>query len=65
MIRKIIAPLLLLVSGLINLFPKTFGPIVDWGFEPITIKALVGLAAVILAIGLLSALTFSNNGNNQ
>lgn len=65
MIRKFIAPLLLLVGGLINLFPKTLDPIVDWGFEPITIKTLIGLAAVILAIGLLSAVTFSNNGNNK
>lgn len=65
MIRKIIAPLLLLISGIINLFPKTLARIVNFGYEPITIQTIIGLAAVILAIALLSAITFSNNGDKK
>lgn len=65
MIRKIIAPLFLLISGIINLFPKTLARIVNFGYEPITIQTIIGLVAVILAIALLSAITFSNNGDKK
>ncbi|KKQ87515.1 MAG: hypothetical protein UT11_C0051G0008 [Berkelbacteria bacterium GW2011_GWA2_38_9] len=65
MIRKIIAPLLLFISGIINLFPKTSASIVDFGYGPITIQTIIGLIAVILAIALLSAITFSNNGDKK
>lgn len=65
MIRKIIAPILLLVSGIINLFPKTLERIVNFGYEPITVKTIIGLISVILAIALLSAIPFSNNGDKK
>ena len=65
MIRKIIAPLLLLISGVINLFPKTLSPLVDLGYQPITVQTIIGLASVLLAIALLSAISSGNNGDKK
>jgi len=64
MYRDIFAPILLILSGIINLFPKTLNRIVDWGYEPITVQTTIGLLSVLLAIALLSRVK-SNNAKSK
>lgn len=65
MFRNIIAPILLLITGLFSLFPKTLAPFISWGFEPVTIQTAIGLISVLLAIGLLSSWKVNGNHKND
>lgn len=61
MYRNVVAPILLVISGAFNLFPKTLERFVNIGYEPITLQTVVGLISVILAIGILSTLRIKGN----
>lgn len=65
MLKRVIVPILLLVAGLFNLFPETLKPMISIGYQAVTIQTLIGLVSVILAIGLLSALTTESNGEKK
>lgn len=56
--KRTLISVLLLLNGIINLFPKTFDERFNLGYEPVNLRTIIGLLTTVLAIALLS---FYNN----
>ena len=54
MLRRLAVPILLVLNGIINLFPRTFDLYLNWGIEPVTIRTIIGFISAVIAIYLLS-----------
>lgn len=62
--KKVAMPLLLMINGVINLFPKTFDLYLNWGASPLTVRTFIGLISSLVAIYLLSEIRSPSKEEN-